>query len=321
MTGARLINSDSIFGTSFSLVCTDTSGQTVTLNDGTSGLVLTSTGTSTLPTWQTPAPAANLAGGTAGAIPYQTAPSTTTFLSIPGGSLSYHLTTTGGATAPVWTNTIPIKRIVLTLASSTPYVPSATCVFFTVTMCGGGGGSGSIIGPNPSITGGGGGAGALKAIYLNTVGSYPFVVGIGGAAGTGGGAGGHGADTLFGGGATLMTAGGAAGGQGLAASTSGYTSSGGQGGSTAVGGSVIGDNHVNGQYGAWGGQYGSTGKGGDCGFGLGIGGQMDSYSAGGVAPGTGFGSGAGGTVGSMSATTYPGNPGQSGVIIIEEYAA
>lgn len=321
MTGARLINSDSIFGTHLSLVCTDATGQTVTLNDAASGLILTSTGTTTLPTWQTPAAATNLAGGTAGAIPYQTAPSTTTFLSIPGGTLPYHLTTTGGSTAPVWTNTIPNKTIVLDVFASSPYIPSATCVFFKVILCGGGGGSGSLVGPNPSITGGGGAGGAAMAYYLNTVGSFPFLVGIGGAGGTAGGNGGTGADTLFAAGATLLQGHGGTGGAGLAASTSGYLSNGGVGGTVTFGGSVVNPVVVVGQYGSWGGQYGSSGKGGDTGLGLGTGGTAVSYGAGATWGGFGFGAGAGGTVGSMASTTYPGTNGQSGVIIIEEYNA
>ena len=322
MTGPRLINSDSIFGTAFSLVCTDTNGQTVTLNDGTSGFVLTSTGTSTLPTWQTPAAAPGLAGGTAGAIPYQTAPSTTTFLSIPGAVHPYHLTTTGGSTAPVWTQSIPHKIVLITTPTAGgTYTPTASCIYFKIIICGAGGGSGSLVGPNPSITGGAGAGGAVMCIYENVRSPYSYAIGAGGTAGTSGGAGGAGGDSAFEVGAFQIVAHGGTGGSGLAASTSGYLSNGGVGGTGSAGGSVPNPVIIVGQYGAWGGQYGASGKGGDPGFGLGTGGIAVSYSAGATWGGFGYGAGAGGTVGSMASTTYPGVSGQNGVILIEEYNA
>jgi hypothetical protein len=76
-------------------------GATNFLPAGTSGLVLTSNGSSSAPTWQVGVPSGvstNLAGGSAGQLPYQSAASTTSFISI--GTTGQVLTVSGGL--PTW---------------------------------------------------------------------------------------------------------------------------------------------------------------------------------------------------------------------------
>jgi hypothetical protein len=72
---------------------------------------------STGPFWKNVAPssiaigtAINLAGGTAGSVPYQTAPSTTTFLSI--GTADQVLSVNAGGTAPEWDSTTGTGNVV-----------------------------------------------------------------------------------------------------------------------------------------------------------------------------------------------------------------
>jgi hypothetical protein len=112
-------DSDLVVGTktahSLRLVTNDNSADSMTINatgavafNGNFGVlnqILTSTGNVTPPVWSTPSAivigtATNLAGGVAGAVPYQTAPSTTGFTA--AGSAGQYLQS-NGTSAPTWT--------------------------------------------------------------------------------------------------------------------------------------------------------------------------------------------------------------------------
>jgi hypothetical protein len=105
------------------------SGTTLSqLNIGTNGFVLTSNGTA--PTWSSPSTistgtATNLASGATGSLPYQSAASTTTFLSL--GTTNFVLT--AGASAPQY------------VAQSTLSVGSATTATTATNVAGGAAGS------------------------------------------------------------------------------------------------------------------------------------------------------------------------------------
>jgi hypothetical protein len=111
-------DSDLVVGTktahSLRLVTNDNSADSMTINatgavafNGNFGVlnqILTSTGNVTPPVWSTPSAivigtATNLAGGVAGAVPYQTAPSTTGFTL--AGSAGQYLQS-NGTSAPTW---------------------------------------------------------------------------------------------------------------------------------------------------------------------------------------------------------------------------
>jgi len=112
-------DSDLVVGTktthALRLVTNDNSADSMTINatgavafNGNFGVlnqILTSTGNVTPPVWSTPSAivigtATNLAGGVAGAVPYQTAPSTTGFTA--AGSAGQYLQS-NGTSAPTWT--------------------------------------------------------------------------------------------------------------------------------------------------------------------------------------------------------------------------
>jgi len=112
-------NSDLVIGTKTAhelrLVTNDNAADSMTIsatgsvafngNYGVLNQILTSTGNVTPPVWSTPSAivigtATNLAGGVAGAVPYQTAPSTTGF-SLAGSPGQY--LQSNGTSAPTWT--------------------------------------------------------------------------------------------------------------------------------------------------------------------------------------------------------------------------
>jgi len=112
-------NSDLVIGTKTAhelrLVTNDNAADSMTIsptgavafngNYGVLNQILTSTGNVTPPVWSTPSAivigtATNLAGGVAGAVPYQTAPSTTGFTA--AGSAGQYLQSNGTG-APTWT--------------------------------------------------------------------------------------------------------------------------------------------------------------------------------------------------------------------------
>jgi hypothetical protein len=111
-------NSDLVVGTksanALRLVTNDNSADSMTINAtgsvafngdfGVNNQILTSTGNVTPPVWRTPSAivigtATNLAGGVAGAMPYQTAPSTTGFTA--AGTAGQYLQS-NGTSAPTW---------------------------------------------------------------------------------------------------------------------------------------------------------------------------------------------------------------------------
>jgi hypothetical protein len=112
-------NSDLVIGTKTAhelrLVTNDNAADSMTIsptgavafngNFGVLNQILTSTGNVTPPVWSTPSAivigtATNLAGGVAGAVPYQTAPSTTGFTA--AGMAGQYLQSNGTG-APTWT--------------------------------------------------------------------------------------------------------------------------------------------------------------------------------------------------------------------------
>jgi hypothetical protein len=95
-------------GSTYALPYQVSSGNTAYLSAGTSGSLLMTLGTVTAPTWVTPSSltvgiATNVAGGSANQIHYQTASSTTGFITAPSTASSF-LEWTGSAYA--WTSTI-----------------------------------------------------------------------------------------------------------------------------------------------------------------------------------------------------------------------
>jgi hypothetical protein len=111
-------DSDIVIGTktahALRLVTNDNSADSMTINAtgavafngnfGVANQILTSTGNVTPPVWSTPSAivigtATNIAGGVAGAMPYQTAPSTTGFTA--AGSPGQYLQS-NGTSAPTW---------------------------------------------------------------------------------------------------------------------------------------------------------------------------------------------------------------------------
>jgi hypothetical protein len=84
-----------------SVVVTDAADNITTVNPGAAGTVLTSTGTTTLPNWQAVGTSsANILGGAAGKVVYQSAPSTTSFSAV---GTTGQVLLSGGTGAPTWT--------------------------------------------------------------------------------------------------------------------------------------------------------------------------------------------------------------------------
>ena len=139
--------------------------------------------------------ATNLASGSAGTVPYQSASGTTAMLS--AGTAGQVLQSTGAA-APAWVNQ-PFTRVqVYTTASNTWTVPTGVTSCLVVVYGGGGGGGGgstptlSSFYPYPIQTymSGAAGGGAIALVTsigsLNSVSSITVTVGSGGAGGNGG---------------------------------------------------------------------------------------------------------------------------------------
>ena len=115
-------DSDLVIGTKTAhelrLVTNDNAADSMTINAvgavafngnyGSLNQILTSTGTTGAPTWQTPSAivigtATNIAGGVAGALPYQTAPSTTGFTA--AGTAGQYLQSNGTG-SPIWVDLV-----------------------------------------------------------------------------------------------------------------------------------------------------------------------------------------------------------------------
>ena len=112
LTASKVVGTDS----GKDLVSLDTmgSGYIVQMPYGAAGQVITSNGGST-PTWETPTTVSNVAGGTAGSIPYQTAPGTT---ACSAAGSSGQLLASGGTSAPTWVNTFGSGSVLLAAASA-----------------------------------------------------------------------------------------------------------------------------------------------------------------------------------------------------------
>jgi hypothetical protein len=104
-THGNITNAGAIGATANLPVVTTTSGVLATIPAGSAGQVLTSNGGSSAPSFQTLAAtstnANNLTGGSAGTVPYQSAPGTTAMLA--AGS-SGQVLRSNGAAAPSWAN-------------------------------------------------------------------------------------------------------------------------------------------------------------------------------------------------------------------------
>jgi len=310
ITTTNLTASQSFLGGSANQVhYTGNLGQTAFTGPGSIGQVLTSNGTSA-PSFQNvpiPTTAPNISGGTAGSIPVQTAPDTTSFIS--PGTAGFVLKATGVGGIPVYGassgGAILPKITVLTVAGASSFTTSAGCKNIKVEIVGGGGAGGSSTAGVSSM---GGSAGGYARGYF-APGTYTYTIGVAGArslsAGTNGGSGGT---TLWSSAANLMSA--AGGGGGLAGN-----------GTNNVGGTVSGAGVLFYCYGGTGGAGtpGSwySGRGGTSFFGGGGANCYDSslsISANGN-NGAAFGSGGAGGIGG----TGLGGNGATAAIIITEY--
>lgn len=305
-------------GTPLTIIGTDNTGALINIPNGVSGTVLTSTGPSSLPTWQTvgtSTSAHNLVGGLANEVPFQSAPNTTTFTSQP--TAPNQVLTFNGTTL-VWALPSNHSKNVVLLTGSGTYTSGANVSWLEVWAVGGGGGSGGVA-SNPAISGGGGAGGAVYAIF--PAGSYAYIVGGGGPAGTSSSNGGNGGDSTFGAVLALQIVGfGGSGSTFLPTGVNASTSLGGLGNTGIAGGSVPNPIIIQGQDGECGTLLGCGGSGGSPGFGLGLGGRPNAVVPGGGAIGTGYGWGVSGTMGQMG-SNYNGNIGGPGTIIIHEYFA
>lgn len=165
--------------------------------------------------------AGSLEGGTAGQVPYQTAPDTTSFV---GPGTAGQVLTSNGAAAPSY-QTISAGAISPTYtvysSGSGTYNTPTDCSYIIVEMCGGGGGGAATNAVLASQ--GGGGAAYVKLKFAP--GSYSYAVGAAGVGSVGTGTGTAGGNTTFG----SSTAFGGAGGtntQSTPTSSAGYSTTG-----------------------------------------------------------------------------------------------
>ena len=180
---------------------------------GTSGQVLISGGSTAAPTWGTASAATtatNLAGGSNGTIPYQSAAGTTQMLAV---GTSGQVLQTNGAGAPSWVTPTSATINVQTFTSSgtwtKPSLAAGSRVQIQVWGAGGSGGKSSV-----GAGGGGGGGYKERWVTLSSMGATETItIGAGGATRTTNGVGNVGGTTTVG---TLVTAyGGGGGGSGF----------------------------------------------------------------------------------------------------------
>lgn len=183
-------------------------GQVTAYNSGTGNLVVNvtqSTGSGTYTDWvialaSPTTNSANLSGGSAGSIPYQSGVNTTAMLS--AGSAGKILTSNGGS-APSWEDGYlgkPLNVQIFNTAGSFTYVSTPGTKRRFIRLIGGGGGSGGIPATAAGQIGWGscgglGGLGELDSTYDWN--GATLEVGGGGAAGGPGGAGGTGGNTYI----------------------------------------------------------------------------------------------------------------------------
>lgn len=241
---------------------------------GTSGQALLSSGSTSAPTWGTPSSATsattatNLAGGSAGTVPYQSASGTTAMLS--AGTSGQYLKSTG-ASAPVWdTPSGGFSTIAVVTSSSTWTVPDGVTKI-KITAVGGGGGGGFYPG--------GGAGGFYKYLTVAPSGSVVIVIGAAGNTGNPGTNGGNTTVTYSG---TTYTAGGGLFGQAYNQGAGGVSTngdinivggpgsvfnltdnSGGSGGTSILGGGARGGNSGTPPAAGYGGGAGGSASGGN----------------------------------------------------------
>jgi len=282
---------------------------------------LTSVGTITTGTWS--ASTIDIAHGgtnsnatpTAGGIVYGNG---TAYAISSAGTSGQYLQSAGSGT-PIWAQPGPTSIQVLTTSGT--YSPSSGVKAIIVELVGAGGGSGAIAsagGNNNGTVSGGGGSGAYtRAIIVNPVSSYTYIIGLGGTASAIGVAGGNGGATSFNAGA--ITAPGGSGGAAGSALANGTVSLGGNGGVAGIGGSIMVAGHGGGT-GFSGSVISVAGAGASSYFGDGgvAPAVIDGSSRAGVAA-TSYGAGASGAAAVNVATGALGAAGYHGVIIITEY--
>jgi len=294
-------------GTNNQIHYTDSLGSVAFTGPGTAGQVLTSNGVAA-PTFQTapiPINAPNISGGTAGQIPVQTAPGTTSF--IPTAVSGYVLTANGVGSipsfAPAASSSGALPKVTV-LQAGTSFTSTVGCLRMKVEIYGAS--AGGSTGGTQLGSGCGGGSGGYCRGYF-APGTYAYAIGAAGSSSTGAGTtGGAGGTTSWSSGATLMSAPGG----GVATSGNNFFGRGGLGtttsgtgravGFTGGGGSVCVNNDVN--CGNGGSGFGGGGPGGLKGSNLNGKSGLPWASA-----------------GSGSSGSSPSGSGIQGVIVVTEY--
>jgi len=160
--------------TQYGVIYASTTSAYASTAAGTSGQVLISNGTSA-PSWSsniggTSTTATNLAGGSFGTIPYQSAAGTTAQLAV---GISGYLLKSGGAAAPSWLQTVPVANGGTGAATLTGYVKgTGTTAMTASSTIPGTDISGNITGNAANVTGtvavANGGTGATTATAART---------------------------------------------------------------------------------------------------------------------------------------------------------
>lgn len=261
--------------------------------------------------------ATNLASGSNGTIPYQSASGTTAMLAT---GTAGQVLTSGGVGAPTWTTQAGgFTNMAIVTATGNWTVPAGVTKV-KVTVVGGGGGSGSISSGTASATcaagGGGGGATSIGIVTgLTPGGTVAVTIGAGGTGGTSGNNGGNGGTSSFG---TYVLADGGSGSGGLIGPGTAITiTRGGVGGTINAGGTsaVIKFGGQAGCNGTAAGAMSLGGQGGSSMLGGGAHGGSSATNTSGIAA-TQYGAGAGGG-NRVDATVIQGAAGAAGVVIIE----
>jgi hypothetical protein len=292
-----------------------------TLNSTITGSSLTSVGTITTGIWS----ATNIGiahGGTntnatptAGAIVYGNG----TAYAISAAGTSGKYLQSAGTGAPIWAQPGPASIQVLNTSGT--YTTPAGVKAIIIELVGGGGGSGAIAAANGNnngtVSGGGGSGSYTRALIINPVSSYTYIIGLGGTASAIGVAGGNGGATSFN--AGTITAPGGTGGAAGSTLANGSVSLGGAGGVAGIGGSFMVPGHGGGT-GFSGSVISVAGAGANSYFGDGgvAPAVIDGTSRPGVA-GSSFGAGASGAAAVNVGTGAVGAAGFHGVIIVTEY--
>lgn len=250
--------------------------------------------------------ATNLAGGSAGTVPYQSAAGATAMLA---AGTAGQVLTSAGAAAPAWASvsSSPVPTMVVLTSGTSWTAPAGVTKIKIIVTGGGGGGASAGFGARWYGMGAGGAGGTAIKIFTVVAGSsYTYAIGAAGASDTAGG------NSTFTVGATTVTGGGG--------TSSGANSFDGADGGTATNGDInilggSGNPGGNLQASASFAAYSSSGSGGASFWGGGGAGRfLDTGGDGNT--GRAFGSGGGGSC-ETSATVRVGGAGKAGVIVIE----